>query len=268
VINVHFNLLAWTLPNVNVLLDRLDFYEPKSVGQTIEMGVEEILVKLFRHWRPSPRPTLPHVGNCGANTFGGGHTVPADSDAKEKCARNSYWPIENHQLLGIILCFSVPSRINIPKKKLLIVSFLAAVVVVALFFGLYYGLRERELEIEAQRYGGVSTNGLECAKIGADILKQGGSAADAAIAALFCEGVACPQSMGLGGGFLMTIYHKDTGLVETVNARETAPALATETMFVGNPEAAITGGLAIGKCLMSSFYPLSQLLSHQPFLAS
>lgn len=38
--------------------------------------------------------------------------------------------------------------------------------------------------------GAVSTNGQECAKIGADVLARNGSAVDAAIAALLCEGVA------------------------------------------------------------------------------
>jgi len=36
----------------------------------------------------------------------------------------------------------------------------------------------------------VTTNGQECSKIGADILSKNGSAVDAAIAALLCEGVA------------------------------------------------------------------------------
>lgn len=49
---------------------------------------------------------------------------------------------------------------------------------------------------------------------------KGGSAVDVAIATLFCEGVAMPQSMGLGGGFLMTVYTKSTGKVETLDARE------------------------------------------------
>lgn len=36
----------------------------------------------------------------------------------------------------------------------------------------------------------------------------GGNAIDATIAALICIGVVNPQSSGLGGGFLMTIYNR------------------------------------------------------------
>lgn len=60
-----------------------------------------------------------------------------------------------------------------------------------------------------------------------------GSAADAAIATLFCEGVVEPQSNGLGGGFFLTIYTKSTGTVEVLNAREVAAKASTEDMFVG-----------------------------------
>lgn len=75
-----------------------------------------------------------------------------------------------------------------------------------------------------------------------NILKKQGSAVDAAIATLFCEGVTCPQSMGLGGGFVATIYSKSIGKVESLTARETAPKAATEDMYVNKN---VTGALAI-----------------------
>lgn len=45
--------------------------------------------------------------------------------------------------------------------------------------------------------GAVVTNGLECAKMGASILKKGGSVADAAVTTIICEGITCPQSTGV-----------------------------------------------------------------------
>lgn len=76
-----------------------------------------------------------------------------------------------------------------------------------------------------------------------DVLKDGGSAADAAIAALICEGVTCPQSTGLGGGFVLTIYTKATSQVETLIAKDAAPAAVTVDMFGNATE--VTGAKSI-----------------------
>lgn len=76
-----------------------------------------------------------------------------------------------------------------------------------------------------------------------DILKQNGTAADAVIATLFCEGVACAQSAGLGGGFVMTIYSRATKRVETLFARDVAPLAATVDMFANSSK--VSGPLSI-----------------------
>ncbi|XP_032684542.1 scoloptoxin SSD14-like isoform X2 [Odontomachus brunneus] len=91
----------------------------------------------------------------------------------------------------------------------------------------------------------VTTNGQECAAIGANILAKNGSAVDAAIAALLCEGIASLHSMGLGGGFLMTIWDAKTQKADFLDARETAPLAATEDMYDGNADLATYGGLAV-----------------------
>ncbi|XP_050301524.1 glutathione hydrolase 1 proenzyme-like isoform X2 [Anthonomus grandis grandis] len=118
----------------------------------------------------------------------------------------------------------------------------AAIVVVTLVLVWVFVLNRQDKKTIT---GAVVTNGHGCSDIGKSILEKGGSAADAAIAALFCEGVSMPQSMGLGGGFLLTIYEKSTGIVKSLNARETAPAASNETMFAGNASLSQKGGLSV-----------------------
>ena len=70
---------------------------------------------------------------------------------------------------------------------------------------------------------------------------DGGNAVDAAIAVLFCIGVVNPQSSGIGGGFLMTVYNSTSGQSRCLNAREVAPLAATEEMFHANAKLASKG---------------------------
>ena len=90
------------------------------------------------------------------------------------------------------------------------------------------------------------------AKAGADILKKGGSAVDAAIATQAVLGLVEPQSSGLGGGAFMIHYDPVAGTLETYNGRETAPASATPDRFLTADGApmnfydAVVGGLSVG----------------------
>uniref|UniRef100_A0A0N5BFC2 Gamma-glutamyltranspeptidase 1 n=1 Tax=Strongyloides papillosus TaxID=174720 RepID=A0A0N5BFC2_STREA len=86
----------------------------------------------------------------------------------------------------------------------------------------------------------ASDNGL-CSEIGRDILLKGGNAVDSAVATLLCIGVVNPQSSGLGGGLIMTVYIKKLKKCITLDARETAPKKAFEKMFVNNPSETIAG---------------------------
>ena len=67
------------------------------------------------------------------------------------------------------------------------------------------------------------------------MLRRNGTAVDAAVAALICISVVNAQSAGIGGGFLMTLYDRRHQEASALLARETAPANASQDMFVADP---------------------------------
>uniref|UniRef100_A0A914ZDQ3 Gamma-glutamyltransferase n=1 Tax=Panagrolaimus superbus TaxID=310955 RepID=A0A914ZDQ3_9BILA len=74
-----------------------------------------------------------------------------------------------------------------------------------------------------------------------DILKAGGNAVDSAIATLIGIGVVNPQSSGIGGSCLMTIYDASLKKAFSIDARGTAPSASNSTMFIGKSEDAVLG---------------------------
>lgn len=87
---------------------------------------------------------------------------------------------------------------------------------------------------------------------GLEILRAGGSAVDAAIAAQMVLTLVEPESSGIGGGAFLLLYDKKTGRITSFDGRETAPASAKPTMFLdanGKPRPhfdAVPGGLSVG----------------------
>ena len=68
-------------------------------------------------------------------------------------------------------------------------------------------------------------------KIGADIMKRGGNAVDAAIAVGLALAVVYPEAGNLGGGGFMLIRFKD-GKTTAIDYREMAPKAASRDIFV------------------------------------
>ncbi|KAL7827193.1 hypothetical protein SRHO_G00329110 [Serrasalmus rhombeus] len=87
----------------------------------------------------------------------------------------------------------------------------------------------------------VAADSKICSEVGRDILKEGGSAADAAIAALLCTSVVNPQSTGIGGGSIFTIMSQN-GTVKIINSRETVPKTFKEDLLSDCP-CSQTGGI-------------------------
>lgn len=78
------------------------------------------------------------------------------------------------------------------------------------------------------------------ASAGRDILRAGGSAIDAAIAAQFVLGLAEPQSSGIGGGLFLLHFERASGRIDAFDGRETAPAGLRRDLFRN------TSGLPLG----------------------
>src|SRR6186713_501843 len=91
---------------------------------------------------------------------------------------------------------------------------------------------EAKKPVHASRQMVVAANPI-AAQAGLDVLRGGGSAADAVVAVQTVLGLVEPQSSGLGGGAFLTWYDAKTGTVTTFDGRETAPAAATPELFLG-----------------------------------
>ncbi|HZI40721.1 MAG TPA: gamma-glutamyltransferase, partial [Gemmatimonadaceae bacterium] len=78
----------------------------------------------------------------------------------------------------------------------------------------------------------VASDSRIASEVGAQIMKEGGNAVDAAVATGFALAVAYPEAGNLGGGGYMVIRMAD-GRVAALDYRETAPLSATRDMYVG-----------------------------------
>jgi gamma-glutamyltranspeptidase/glutathione hydrolase len=71
------------------------------------------------------------------------------------------------------------------------------------------------------------------AEVGADILRQGGNAVDAAVATGFALAVTYPRAGNIGGGGFMVIHSAGRNEDAAIDYRETAPGAITRDIFLG-----------------------------------
>ncbi|MBU0725509.1 MAG: gamma-glutamyltransferase [Alphaproteobacteria bacterium] len=98
----------------------------------------------------------------------------------------------------------------------------------------------------------IATANPMATEAGLKILRAGGSAVDAAIAAQMVLALVEPQSSGIGGGAFLVHFNRQQGATTSYDGRETAPAAATPDRFMG-PDGkplsyfdAVVGGRSVG----------------------
>lgn len=102
--------------------------------------------------------------------------------------------------------------------------------------------------------GAISTVDPEASAAGLKVLKAGGNAVDAAVAAAATLGVTEPYSAGIGGGGYFVFYNAKSGKVRTIDGRETAPRKMPQDAFIdpatGKPYPftpdLVTSGVSVG----------------------
>ncbi|XP_065849311.1 glutathione hydrolase 3 [Euphorbia lathyris] len=153
---------------------------------------------------------------------------------------------------------SADQKIKIRKALFFFLAFFAISIL-----GLIYGgdltfwvarggsnLKERikidNAEIVESEVGVVAADDRRCSVIGADILRQGGHAVDAAVATALCVGVVNPMASGIGGGAFMVVRSSSTLKAQAFDMRETAPLAASQNMYANNIDDKYLGPLSIG----------------------
>ncbi len=87
------------------------------------------------------------------------------------------------------------------------------------------------------------------AQVGADVLRRGGNAVDAAVATGFAMAVTYPRAGNIGGGGFMVIHSAERNEDIAIDYRETAPAATTPQIFLGpdgKPDPAKSRDLGLG----------------------
>jgi gamma-glutamyltranspeptidase / glutathione hydrolase len=111
--------------------------------------------------------------------------------------------------------------------------------------------RAERAAVEAERFMIVTANG-QATEAGAAVLRRGGGAVDAMVAAQLTLNLVEPQSSGIGGGAFMLYWDAKTRRLSTFDGRETAPMAAGPDLFLKADgtamsfDEAVPGGRSVG----------------------
>jgi gamma-glutamyltranspeptidase / glutathione hydrolase len=115
--------------------------------------------------------------------------------------------------------------------------------------GVYTPPARETIHAVAAEHGMVVAQEKIAARIGADVLKRGGNAVDAAVATGFAMAVTYPRAGNIGGGGFMVVHSAEHHEDVAIDYRETAPGATTPQIFLGSdgkPDTAKSRDSALG----------------------
>lgn len=141
-----------------------------------------------------------------------------------------------YQLLGDVSTQRKRSRLRRNKLVLLFIALLVIMIII-LYFSLVwkpkYNFPVSPSKLAKYKQAAVTTGATMCSEIGKTFLEnKNASTVDAALATLICLDIGMPMSSGIGGGSFIMVYDIKTEKTTFIDARETAPHLATKNMFL------------------------------------
>ncbi|CAB4016120.1 gamma-glutamyltranspeptidase 1-like, partial [Paramuricea clavata] len=151
------------------------------------------------------------------------------------------------QLLSFKLQINTAPRTAMGSKKFVALA-VVVVVVIAIAVTLAVVLTQSSdssSQTSTGLHGAVAADSEVCSNIGADVMRDNGTAIDAAVATLICLGLIHPHSAGIGGGGYMLLYKQSTKTATYLDFRETAPGASTPDMFVNKTGESKKGKLAV-----------------------
>ena len=88
---------------------------------------------------------------------------------------------------------------------------------------------------------GVIVGDAGAARAAEQILRDGGNAFDAAVAAAFAAGITSPQNSGIGGYGGHAMIARADGIISSIDFNSAAPAAAREDMYAPGPDGKVKG---------------------------
>lgn len=90
------------------------------------------------------------------------------------------------------------------------------------------GKTDNKGQVIESEIGVVAADDARCSAVGVSMLRLGGHAVDAAVAAALCVGVVFQASSGIGGGSFMVVKSSSGSIAQAFDMRETAPIAASQ----------------------------------------